>query len=321
MTKVRVCEDIEECQYIWEDHWPKTCLFDLWPVRACFQYHFNNPPYFLIAESNKKIQGILALSWIDEIQSFGHFPGETWQGKTWLEQNKIITSNAHVFNELMEHIPTSSNIRYLARESLRLSGGDLTTDELGYLFFPNRFGYSFQNYMKQFSGKSRKKLFREMDRLQALGLTFRHDDMRDISLLFRMNQETFGEWSYFKDSRFLHSFEKLAVWLKNCGMLRITTVLIGGEVAAVDMGAVHGSTYTVLAGGTNPDFPGVAKLINFHHLEWACDNRISAVDFLCGDFGWKERFHLTPRPLFVINTFPKTDIMPVFVAHESALRV
>ncbi|MFC1885098.1 GNAT family N-acetyltransferase [Thermodesulfobacteriota bacterium] len=321
MAKVRVCEEIEECRHIWENHWPKTCLFDLWPVRACFQSHFNNPPYFLVAEKNEKIQGLLALSWIDEIHSFGHFPGEIWQGKTWLEQNKIMASNSNVFNKLMSHIPASSNIRYLTRESLRLSGEDLATDETGYLFFPKRYGYSFENYMQQFPGKSRKKLVRELERLQSLGLKFRHDDMGDISLLFRMNQEAFGEWSYFRDSRFLNSFEQLAVFLKNSGMLRITTALLGGKVAAVDMGALYGSTYTVLAGATNPDFPGIAKLINFHHLDWACKNGISTVDFLCGNFGWKERFRLTPRPLYAINTFPKTDVLPVFAAQERQLRV
>jgi CelD/BcsL family acetyltransferase involved in cellulose biosynthesis len=77
-------------------------------------------------------------------------------------------------------------------------------------------------------------------------------------------------------------------------------VLVGGKVAAVDIGAVWGSTYTVLAGGTQPDFPGIAKLINLHHIEWACNQNFMEVDFLCGDFNWKNRFHLTPRPLYEI---------------------
>jgi CelD/BcsL family acetyltransferase involved in cellulose biosynthesis len=68
----------------------------------------------------------------------------------------------------------------------------------------------------------------------------------------------------------------------------------------VDMGAVWNSTYTVLAGGTHPDFPGVAKLINLHHMEWACHQELGEVDFLCGEFNWKQRFHLMPRPLYKI---------------------
>jgi hypothetical protein len=42
-------------------------------------------------------------------------------------------------------------------------------------------------------------------------------------------------------------------------------------------------------------------VINFHHMTWACHQRLDLVDFLCGDFGWKERFHLTARPLYQVR--------------------
>ena len=76
---------------------------------------------------------------------------------------------------------------------------------------------------------------------------------------------------------------------------------MAGAIAAVDVGAVWQNAYTVLAGGTNRAFPGVAKLINFHHLEVACHERFESVDFLCGDFGWKRRFRLVARPLYQIT--------------------
>jgi CelD/BcsL family acetyltransferase involved in cellulose biosynthesis len=140
----------------------------------------------------------------------------------------------------------------------------------------------------------------ELDRLKARGVSWRHDCFADVDRMFRLNLENFKEYSYFRDSRFLRAFENLASWLQAKDMLRVTTVLIGGEVAAVDIGAVWNATYTVLAGGTHPEFAGVAKLINLHHLEWACQQRFAEVDFLCGEFNWKNRFHLTPRPLFQI---------------------
>jgi hypothetical protein len=82
--------------------------------------------------------------------------------------------------------------------------------------------------------------------------------------------------------------------------IRLVTVRIEGKVAAVDMGCVYNDTYTLLAGGTNPDFPGIAKFINLHHIKWACEQKIKRVDFLCGDFNWKTLFHLTPAPLIVL---------------------
>jgi hypothetical protein len=78
-------------------------------------------------------------------------------------------------------------------------------------------------------------------------------------------------------------------------------VLINDEPAAVDMGCLYNGVYTLMAGGTNSRFPGVAKLINLHHMERACRERMHQVDFLCGDFNWKKLFHLTPRPLFKLS--------------------
>jgi CelD/BcsL family acetyltransferase involved in cellulose biosynthesis len=158
--------------------------------------------------------------------------------------------------------------------------------------------------MQCFSGKTRKKMRSELNRLTAGGVSYRYDCLDDVAHLFRMNLEYFKGTSYFEDVRFLRAFENLVAWLHANNMLRVTTVLIGGRLAAVDIGAVWNQTYTVLAGGTHPEFPGVAKLINFHHIEWACQQRLKEVDFLCGEFNWKHRFHLSTRPLYRIEPHP-----------------
>jgi len=300
LLEVTVCDDLEGAQHLWEIHWPKITVFDLWPVRACFQVEFNHRPYFLVARQNGAFRGMLALSWIEEEQCFGQFPGETWQGKTWLEQNRILADDPEVLRVLLDRIPLSARIRYLTRESLPPDETVAVVDEIGYLFFPKQYDNTFHTYMQSFSGKSRKKLRSELNRLTAGGVSYRYDSFGDLDHLFRMNLESFQELSYFNDLRFLRSFKNLAAWLQSNNMLRITTVLIGGKIAAIDMGAVWNSTYTVLAGGTHPDFPGVAKLINLHHMEWACHQTLGQVDFLCGGFNWKQRFHLVARPLYKI---------------------
>ena len=300
MIKIKVYKELEEARRLWQRHWPQRCLFDLWPVRACFQKQFSHRPSFIVATRDSEFCGMLALSWIDEEKIFGHFPGEVWQGDTWLEQNKIISSDPEVLRILFDHIPADVKIRYLTDKPCRLPETSAGIDETGYLFFPKQYGYSYQAYLHCFSGKSLKKIRKELDRFVASGIVFRYDCVSDMNHLFRMNLERFKERSFFSDSRFLRSFENLAVWLHANKMLRITTVLVGDKIAAVDMGAVWKSTYTVLAGGAHPDFPGIAKLINLHHIEWACQQRLKEVDFLCGDFNWKNRFHLTPRPLYKI---------------------
>jgi hypothetical protein len=252
----------------------------------------------LVAERRGTFRGLLALSWIEEDQYFGHFPGELWHGKTWLEQNRFIADGPVVCEALWEAVPNAAQIRYLHPDSDLPAGAAVALDEMGYLFRPVQYGYDFSAYMAVFSGKTRKKMRVEIDRLHAKGVTFRYNRLADVDRLFRLNVEAFGSNSYFSDPRFLRAFEDLVVWLHSHDLLRVTTVLVGDEMAAVDIGAVWKGIYTVVAGGACVDFPGVAKLINFHHLEWACRQQLREVDFLCGEFNWKHRFHLTPRPLY-----------------------
>ncbi len=301
--RVTIVDDLDECRFLWQQAVPAENLFDLWEVRACFQRQYGYRPCFVVASSDQRIKGLLPLSDIDEHAYWGYFPGETFHGKTWLEQNRVIADGSDTMRALLSVCPTSTHMRYLPVDPL-LSSWGARPDEVGYLFYPSDHDYCFDRYLGTFSKNSRKPLRRERERLEALGISYRHNITDDIDTLFSLNINAFGASSYFADSRFLAAFQDLAKMLWDDGRLRITTLLIGGQAAAVDIGAVYRGVYTVLAGGTDPAFPGVAKLINFHHLEWACRERIDMVDFLCGDFGWKSRFHLTARPLYQMGMIP-----------------
>ncbi len=300
MDNIRIVQNTGECRDLWERLWPQKCVFDLWPVRACFAKHYQRPLFFLTGGGDMRPPLLMALAWIDEEGYFGHFPGETWNGKTWLEQNKIIGGADLSPQSLMEKIPGNVFIRYLDDGFLFHPDGNaaVTDDEIGYLFIPSRYSFSFDAYRHAFPGKTRKKFDQEIRRLQEQAVTWRYDRMEDVDQMMRLNLAAFGERSYFHDSRFFNSFIDLIYFLKQNNMLRITSVLIGGRLAAVDVGSLWRNAYTVMAGGTDPEFPGVAKLINFHHIEWACREKIEVVDFLCGDFVWKTRFRLHPRPLY-----------------------
>ena len=299
--QISVVSGLGHCQELWQRLVPSQSLFDLWEVRACFHEQYGYRPRFLVAEDNSGMHGLIALSEIEDHGYCGCFPGETWGGKTWLEQNRIIADSAEVRGQLVEACPAGTHLRYVVAED-GAHERVCDVDEIGYLFHPGQHGHCFETYLQAFSGKSRKRLRRELGDLEAHGVTYRHDDAQDIDRLFDLNLQAFGEESYFADRRFLSSFRAMARFLNSRGWLRITTVILGGVVAAIDMGAVYRGVYTVLAGGTDMRFPGVAKLINLHHLEWACQQRHHTVDFLCGDFGWKERFHLTPRPLYQMRS-------------------
>jgi CelD/BcsL family acetyltransferase involved in cellulose biosynthesis len=121
--------------------------------------------------------------------------------------------------------------------------------------------------------------------------------LSDYDLLVEMNLNRFGETSYFYDSRFTESFRDVMHFLHQHGWLRMISLQLGPETAAIDLSALFNSSYVVMLGGTHLQFPGIAKAMNMQHIEFACQNQVSKVDFLCGDFCWKKLWHLDPEPL------------------------
>lgn len=306
MAGVRIVHDIEECERLWKTHYPQDCVFDLWGVRRCFSQAYGREPFFIVYEEDGELLGFLPLSRIEENGTYAFFPGETWQGKTWMEQNKIIARDEACMKAMFDAIPGKANVRYVCAGSEIMDFSNvlkpkLVPDEMGYLFSPANHGYSYENYLASFPGKSRKKILAEVQGIKAKGVEFRYNDRADVDWVFRLNLDNFAESSYFYDPRFMGAFENLVEFLSRENMLRVVTLLVGGRVAAVDIGAIYNKSCTLLAGGTHREFPGVAKVINLHHMEWACRENVDELDFLCGDFGWKERFRLSPRPLYQFN--------------------
>jgi hypothetical protein len=304
MYTTRVVTDLAECQALWHRVMPRDTIADLWEVRECFQRHFLRPASFIVAEDGDRVRGLLPLSWIEESDCFGCFPGETWEGKTWLEQNRILAHGPTVLASLLALCPAPYHLRYLLPVD-GVAGDGAVVDEIGYLFLPPRYGFDVESYFGQeLSHKFAKKLKRDIRRVEELGVSYRLDELADFDHLVRLNVERFGERSYFADERFRESFRDLMHLLHRWGCLRMTTVLIAGEPAAVDMGCVYRGVYTLVAGGTHGDYRGVAKLINVHHMQRACRERLEQVDFLCGDFSWKTLFRLAPRPLYLLSNAP-----------------
>lgn len=294
-----IIEDPEQCRQVWEKYWHVSQLFDLWQVRECFHDAFARPLSFHLVRHQGRVTGFLPLSLNEETGDYVFFPGETWKGRTWLEQNRIIAETPQAFAALAESVQAPLYLRYLCWHPMLDHMAGAQADETGYLFYPRMYDFSMDNFWLSFPGKSRKKLKAELKKFE--NITFRFNQLSDLTDMFRMNMTAFRSESYFSDARFYRSFERLAAFLWDMGMLRITTALVDGKVAAIDMGAVFGNTYTVVAGGIHPEFPGIAKQINLHHLEWACRQRFESLDFLCGDFNWKQRFRLNPRPLYELR--------------------
>ena len=310
MYRIRTAGDIEECKALWKKLMPTELVSDLWEVRACFHDQYRHRPHFVIAEEDGRVIGFLPLSWNEETGQFNYFPGETWEGKTWLEQNRIVVSDSGILDDMLASLERPYHLRYLRKEGQWNSMLD-RVDEVGFLFLPEQYGFDTQKYLAAFSHKSAKRLRKELAGWDTHRVEWRFNRMEDFEVLCQMNRSRFGRLSYFDDERFLKSFRSLVHLLHDRDWLRVVTVLVDGEAAAVDIGSIYSSMLTMLAGGTNENFPGIAKLINMHHISSACQEHLESVDFLCGDFNWKTLFHLTPMPLYVLDGTDRASLFPV----------
>lgn len=305
MIDINVETDIDCCRELWNKLIDPIVVSDEWGFRECFNTYFQREPFFLVAKENGEPVGLIPMCYISEKKYYGYFPGEVWEGKTWIEQNRIIAKNRQVAQTMFQWLDKEKivySLRYLIDNGQTIDES-LIEDEIGYLFNPPSVNYDIEQYYSMFSRKSIKNILRDVDKMTERGLVVRQDCEEDYDYLVQFNLDRFAGSSYFADERFNKSFNQLKNWLKKNGFLKMTTITIAGEVAAVDLGCIYKGYYTLLAGGTNGLYPGVAKAINLFHLRQSCEKKYDSVDFLCGDFSWKKLFHLIPRPLFISSNF------------------
>lgn len=301
MVRISYHSQPDTCARLWREHFGEESFFASWPARAAFQESFAREALFIRADGSRG-RGLLPLAWIEEEGRYGYFPGETWKGRTWCEQNRIFADHPDVLKALLAAVPGPCELRYLRAEEQIGAGFSPAIDEINYSLQPAEFGFSREGYLAGWPGKSRKKILREVTALKAAGASFSLSQADALDELFRLNLEVFAERSYFYDQRFRNGFRRVTDWLTKSGQLRLVSVKVKGKLAAVDLVAAGRQEWTILAGGASPEFPGIAKVINLFHIEEACRLKIRHLDFLCGDFNWKERFRLKGRPLFQVSS-------------------
>ena len=310
MIRKRIVTDLDECGVLWSFLGGGRNLSDLWDFRLCFYRHFKNEPFFLVLEDGQGILGIVPLCHLEREDIFLFFPGETWQGKTWLERTPIYCRDLEALSELLAACPSRTYLRYIEADENTLPA-ELELDEIGYILHPPELDFSMDEYYRRFSWKKLKAIKKEIASILVPESSWHVNRPADYDLMVRMNQSRFGPQSYFHDPRFREGFREVVDWLHQRGWLRMVSLEIRGQIAAVDLGALFDSTYVVFLGGTHADFRGVAKVMNMHHIEFAVEQGVSRVDFLCGDFYWKKLWHLDPQPLFkFLSPSLKTEFQP-----------
>ncbi|HJX35027.1 MAG TPA: GNAT family N-acetyltransferase [Desulfatiglandales bacterium] len=297
MAVRRFVTDLETCRQLWNAFLPVSVVSDMWEFRMCFHRQYGHRPYFMILEDAEGVSGMMPLSCIDSSNKISFFPGEIWNEKTWLERTPFYVRDRGIIDELFYSCPEGTYLRYM--EPLQEPYSHLQVlDEIGYVLYPSQLDFKLEAYFGRFSHKKYKSIVKVTDSIKEQGSRFYVNRLEDFDTLVRMSIESFGENSYLHDRRFRDSWKDVIHFLHKNGWLRMISLEIMGKTAAVDIGSLYKGVYTVYLGGASRDLPGVAKVMNMYHIEYAFINRLLKMDFLCGDFHWKKLFHLTPEPLY-----------------------
>jgi hypothetical protein len=318
MLQKKFITDLRSCRSIWRELIPPRLVSDIWEFRLCFQRNFRRRPCFIVLEDRKGIAGMLPLSYVEEMDSYIFFPGETWNGKSWLERTPFYWRSKEFIPEILASCPDRTHLRYMEPlDGCTACGSEV--DEIGYLLYPSQLVFDISNYLNRFSTKRLKNIRKEIQALMVQGGVFHMGRMDDFARMVAMNIERFGSDSFFYDTRFTESFRDVMYFLNKWSWLRMVSLEINGRIVAVDLGAVYGGTYVVFLGGTRLGLSGLAKAMNMHHLEFAFNEKLSRVDFLCGDFHWKKLWHLDSEPLFKFLTPALIEQKETFAEEKAAV--
>lgn len=296
MKKTSIITDLDQCRVLWKRLLSPVNISDFWEFRRCFHRRFKTRPSFFVREDHRGIFALLPLSYLEEEETFVFFPGETWKGRTWMERTPFFLREDKQLSDLLEICPDRTHLRYM-EVSGPSSDIQMDGDEIGYVLYPGAFGFNLTRYTQRFSNKKLKSLQKTIRSLVGDRPAIHLNRLKDYNVLVDMNVGRFGEDSYLYDDRFRESFRDVMDFLFRKGLLRMVSLELGGKILAVDLGAIYRGTYTVFLGGTHPDAPGIAKVMNMHHIEFAFNEGLTKIDFLCGDFHWKKLWHLDPEPL------------------------
>jgi hypothetical protein len=297
MIRKKIVTDLDACERLWNSLIPVRNLSDLWEIRLCFHRHYLNRLHFLVFEDREGLTGMIPLVYLAEKDRYVFFPGEVWNGKTWLERTSIFCRRPEDLGYLLSECPERTHLRYINTPHAS-SAAELDVDETAYLLCPPEFNCDLDLYHQRFAWKKLKAIKKEIASFLGPDSSWHLNRLSDYDLLVEMSLKRFGKNSYFHDPRFLESFRDVMHLLDRKGWLRMVSLQLGAETAAVDLSALFQGSYVIMLGGTHLEFPGIAKAMNMQHIEFACHSRVSKVDFLCGDFFWKKLWHLDPEPLY-----------------------
>jgi ribosomal-protein-alanine N-acetyltransferase len=298
--KVEVITDLPRCFDLWQEFSPKQTLFDCWEFRLSFYNAYKFKPYFILIKNLSENLAILPLEYSEKDSCY------TWFGSSWHEENKFFVKNPIYTPLLLELAP-----KPLSLEAIDASGQDslkefikLEPDSPKYILDLQNMSSS-EDFLMNLSKNKRHGLRKDRRRIEKQNPQIIIDKFSDLDNLINLSRRRFhekGENTDWEDPRRIETFKQVINLADRTYKLRMISIYINNQPAAVDLIAIfNGCYYALKCGYDVKNFPGIGNFMNLFEIDDAISMRMKRFDLLQNNYEWKDRL-FQQIPLYKYKT-------------------
>lgn len=282
----KIITNLNEAKNIWNKLSPNETIYDNWDFRYCYYKYFNYPLRFYAGYLNGKLIGLLPLQYNAD-EKYLEFMAEEF-----MEDNRPFVKNGYgnLIPLFFEQIKERARIYYLTSNDNFTKG--LPIEEYKYTLDLT----DFKNYDdfidKNFEGKSKKNIRREIKEIEKNKIKIMENRAADLDFLFELNEKMFAEESGFLLPHWKDTFRDIL----NLFNVFLITIEANGEKLAFSFSILYKNIYYFYSvASDNKKIPNLGKYLIFKNINKAIELGGKILDTGIGD-GWKERWHLDKIP-------------------------
>ena len=289
MLTFKTVTDKEKCRNLWEKFSTKKILWDLWDFRFCF--HNNNFKFnFILGLDGKKQVGISPLVFDKKEDIY------TYLGDMFPEQNKFFIKDKKLLPEFLEQCPEGTSIYNIKSDEAK--SYNFYKGEKRYFLNLEKYGNSFESYLKSFNKKHRKNLRYDLRKLKEKEYEIVTNNVKDFDRLVELSRLRFGKDSDYNDKGYVLSMTKIIDTALKMKILDIISIKIDNKIEAVGLGVFYNSCYYVLGGGRNIEIKNLGKLLITEQIKSSISHKCNEIDFLSTESKWKELWNLDSEQMY-----------------------
>jgi len=294
--RMRIITDIDSCYKLWKKFSPEKTLFDTWEFRLAFHKAYQYKPYFLLLKNQSRELAFLPLWYEDEKKKY------FWFGSDWQEEVGFFSTDPNYVPLLLFLAPSPLLLNAISQDSVGSLKGKIEFEEDEPKYVLNIQGFrSHEDYLMTLKKKRRLNLRRARRRIERQNPRIVINNFSHFEHLVRLSKERFeqkSEKTDWEDPRKIEAFRQVIKLAGKSYKIRMISIMIGNEIAGVDLIALFNRCYYTLICGYNiRDFSGIGNFLNLLEIDDAIRLGMRKIDFLQDSYEWKNNF-FDEIPLF-----------------------